>query len=182
MNTELLAANHSILQGLRMETPPAGKVPSNANDRASTRQQSVDASQRLAQLSERQLCYLRHVYQHRSSKEIASLTGASARAVDKQLLKANNLLGTSNRIEAARLVAGFDEGVEPLPPANDLPSFAPLFPLPSPLPTAGAAANMLSWKQAAVWSAIIAIVTPVGLTVAGMVILTLTFLLGLKVR
>ncbi|GAA3276359.1 hypothetical protein GCM10020258_56600 [Sphingomonas yabuuchiae] len=50
------------------------------------------------------------------------------------------------------------------------------------MPTAGAAANMLTWKQAAIWSAIIAILTPIGLTVAGMVMLTLTFLLGLKVR
>ncbi|MHA0363808.1 hypothetical protein ACXY6Z_18040 [Sphingomonas aquatilis] len=41
---------------------------------------------------------------------------------------------------------------------------------------------MLTWKQAAIWSAIIAILTPIGLTVAGMVMLTLTFLLGLKVR
>ncbi|CAM3045001.1 hypothetical protein SAQ01S_08240 [Sphingomonas aquatilis NBRC 16722] len=110
------------------------------------------------------------------------LTGASPRAVDKQLLKANNLLGTTSRIDAARIVAEHDAGVEALPPAIVLPSDEHVFPLPPPLPTAGAAANMLTWKQAAIWSAIIAILTPIGLTVAGMVMLTLTFLLGLKVR
>lgn len=39
---------------------------------------------------------------------------------------------------------------------------------------------MLTWKQAAIWTAIIAIVTPVGLTAAGMVIVTLMLLLGFK--
>ena len=36
-------------------------------------------------LSERQRIYLRHVFQHRTSDEIAHLEGVSARAVDKQL-------------------------------------------------------------------------------------------------
>ena len=113
-------------------------------------------------------------------KEIAAATGSSHRAVDKQLLKANNFLGVPTRFDAARLLAEYDGGVEPLPPANDLPSAPPTFPLPLPLPTAGAAANMLTWKQVAFWTAIISIVTPLGLTAAGMAIVTLLLLLGLK--
>ena len=135
---------------------------------------------RVSLLTERQRSYLRLVLQNRSSKEIAAETGSSHRAVDKQLLKANNVLGVASRFDAARILAGHDAGVEPLPPAIDLPSSKPTFPLPPVAPTAGAAANMLSWKQVASWTAIIAIVTPLGLTAAGMAIVTLLILLGLK--
>jgi len=138
------------------------------------------APEGVALLTERQLTYLRLVLQNRSSKEIASITGSSHRAVDKQLLKANNLLGVATRFDAARRVADYEAGVEPLPPAIDLPSAKPTFPLPPPLPTAGAAVNMLTWKQVASWTAIIAIATPLGLTAAGMAIVTLLLLLGLK--
>ena len=139
-----------------------------------------DALQRVGLLTDRQRSYLRLVLQNRSSKEIAAATGGSHRAVDKQLLKANGVLGVSTRFEAARLLADHDAGVEPLPPATDLPSSTPTFPLPSPLPTAEAAVNMLTWKQVALWTAIIAIATPLGLTAAGMAILTLLVLLGSK--
>lgn len=175
-----LAWNRSALHCLSMEKSPAGLGQPRPEDRVATFENDVDPLRRVGLLSERQLCYLRHVYEHRSSKEIAALTGASPRAVDKQLLKANNLLGATTRVDAARIVAAFDAGVESLPPATVLPSTEPIFPLPLPVPTTGAAANMLTWKQAAIWTVIIAIVTPIGLTVAGMVILTLTFLLGLR--
>ena len=108
------------------------------------------------------------------------MVGASHRAVDKQLLKANNILGTSTRFDAARMLAGHEAGVGYFPPANELPSPPPTFPLPPPLPTAKAAANMLTWKQVFSWTAIIAIVTPLGLTAAGMAIVTLLLLLGSK--
>lgn len=135
---------------------------------------------RVALLTERQRSYLRLVLQNRSSKEIAAALGSSHRAVDKQLLKANNILGVPTRFEAARTLADHEAGVEPLPPATVLPSAEPTFPLPLPLPTRGAAANLLTWKQVASWTAIIAIVTPLGLTAAGMAIVTLLLLLGLK--
>ena len=140
----------------------------------------ISVPDRLALLTDRQRSYLRLVLQNRNSKEIAAATGSSHRAVDKQLLKANNILGVPTRFDAARLLAEYDRGVEPLPPANDLPSAPTTFPLPLPLPTAEAAANMLTWKQVAVWTAIISIVTPLGLTAAGMAIVTLLLLLGLK--
>ena len=136
--------------------------------------------ERLALLTDRQRSYLRLVLQNRNSKEIAAVTGSSHRAVDKQLLKANNVLGVPTRFDAARLLADHDAGVEPLPPAIDLPSAKPTFPLPSPLPTGETTANMLTWKQVVSWGAIIAIVTPIGLTVAAMVIVSLMLLIGLK--
>jgi DNA-binding CsgD family transcriptional regulator len=139
-----------------------------------------DLSARVARLSERQRAYLRLVLQHRNSKEIAASTGSSHRAVDKQLLKANNVLGVANRFEAARLLAEHDAGVEPLPPATSLPSDPPTFPLPLPWPTPGAATNMMTWKQVGLWTVIIAIATPLGLTAAGMAIVTLLILLGVK--
>ena len=131
-------------------------------------------------LTERQRAYLRLVLQNRSSKEIAAVAGGSHRAVDKQLLKAMSVLGVASRFDAARVMAEHEAGVEPLPPANTLPSPQPIFPLPPPVPTAGAAANMLNWRQVAVWTVIIAIAAPLALTAAGMAIVTLLVLLGFK--
>ncbi len=140
-----------------------------------------DFAARVALLSERQRSYLRLVLEHKTSKEIAAATGSTSyRAVDKQLLKANAILGVTTRVEAARAVAAFEQGVEPLHPANALPS-APHDPtLSRPWPTAGAAVNMLRWKQVATWTTIVSIVTPVGLTTAGMAYLTLLLLLRLE--
>jgi DNA-binding CsgD family transcriptional regulator len=161
----------------RMLTTDPGRDPTapfpTSNDR-------LTPPERIGLLSERQKSYLRLVLQNRSSKEIAATTGSSHRAVDKQLLKANNLLGVPTRFDAARLLADHDAGVEPLPPAIALPSDEPTFPLPPAWPTARAAANMMTWKQVASWTTIIAIVVPLGLTAAGMALVTLLLLLGLK--
>lgn len=138
------------------------------------------ASSRVALLTERQRTYLRLVLQLKNSKEIAALTGTTSyRAVDKQLLKANALLGVATRFEAAQVFAAWERGVEPLHPANALPSSTPTSRFSPPWPTAGTAVNMLSWRQVAAWTAIIAIVTPLGLTAAGMAYVTLLFLLRL---
>ena len=132
---------------------------------------------RVALLTERQRTYLRLVLQLKNSKEIAALTGTSHRAVDKQLLKANALLGVATRFEAAQVFAAWERGVEPLHPVNAPPSSTPASRFSPPWPTAEAAVNMLSWRQVAAWTAIIAIVTPLGLTAAGMAYVTLLFLL-----
>ena len=158
------------------EHPSAG--PPN---RSTPTKGAKNAPDRFELLSERQLLYLRLVQQHYNSKEIGKMHGVGHRAVDKQLDKAKEILGAKGRFDAARRLADLESGVETPYPANSLPSAQPTFPLPSPLPTAVAAANMLSWKQVALWSAIIAIVAPVGLTAAGMVIVTLGLLLGIKV-
>ncbi|WP_234781581.1 RNA polymerase subunit sigma-70 [Sphingobium yanoikuyae] len=149
---------------------------------ARTTQPSTDgaAQSQVDLLTERQRTYLRLVLQFKNSKEIAALTGTTSyRAVDKQLLKANAILGVSTRFEAAQLFAAWEKGVEPLHPANALPSPPPNFRFSPPWPTARAAVNTLSWRQVAVWTAIIAIVTPLGLTAAGMAYVTLLFLLRL---
>ena len=39
---------------------------------------------------------------------------------------------------------------------------------------------MMTWKQVAAWTVLIAITTPLGLTAAGMAIVTLLILLGVK--
>jgi len=161
-----------------MLTNEPGKRPAERTPPTPTPE--VSAPDRVALLTDRQRSYLRLVLQNRNSKEIAAATGSSHRAIDKQLLKANNVLGVPTRFEAARLLADHDGGVEPLPPAIDLPSAKPTFPLLPAVPTDGAAANLLTWKQVASWTAIIAIVTPLGLTAAGMAIVTLLLLLGLK--
>ena len=161
-----------------MLTNEPGYRPAEPTPAAAT--SDVSAPDRIALLTDRQRSYLRLVLQNRNSKEIAAAPGSSHRAVDKQLLKANNILGVPTRYDAARLLAEYDGGVEPLPPANDLPSAKPTFPLPPAVPTDGAAANLLTWKQVASWTAIIAIVTPLGLTAAGMAIVTLLLLLGWK--
>ena len=70
----------------------------------------VSAPDRIARLTDRQRSYLRLVLQNRNSKEIAAATGSSHRAVDKQLLKANNILGVPTRFDAARLLAEYDGG------------------------------------------------------------------------
>lgn len=133
---------------------------------------------RIPELSERQRSYLRLVLQLKTSKQIAQATGASPRAVDKQLLKANSILGVSKRWDAALMLAAFEQGVEPLPGAIAPSRPAADFRLSRPWPTAEAAVNMLPWKQAAAWIVIVSIATPVGLASAGMAYLTVLFLLG----
>lgn len=172
--------NHSELLSNVTTVLSADPTPRPDEQAFGTSNESTINPDRVALLTERQRSYLRLVLQNRNSKEIAAVTGSSHRAVDKQLLKANNVLGVPTRFDAARLLAEHDGGVEPLPPANDLPSAVPIFPLPPALPTERAAANLLTWKQVASWTAIIAIVTPLGLTAAGMAIVTLLLLLGWK--
>lgn len=163
---------------LRMPTPQSRSQRAAAGPPPSGDAQAGPS--RVALLTDRQRSYLRLVLQNLSSKEIAAATGCSHRAVDKQLLKANGSLGVATRFDAARLLAQYETGVEPLPPANALPSTTNLFPLPPAWPTDETAANTMNRTQVALWVAIIAIVTPLGLTAAGMAIVTLLILLGLK--
>lgn len=131
-------------------------------------------------LSDRQRRYLRHVFQHQNSDQIAQLEATSARAVDKQMILAKDLLGTTSRFEAARMFAEFEAGVERLYPASILPSRPEFWPLPLPLPTRAKANNTLTWKQVVAWGAIIAIATPVALTVAAMVIVAFSLVIGIN--
>lgn len=137
---------------------------------------------RFDRLTDRQKTYLRHVFQHRTSDEIAHLEQVSARAVDKQLLLAKDTLGATSRFEAARMFAAFEAGVERFYPASIAPTRPEFWPLPLPLPTKRAALNTLSWRQVLAWGAIIGIVTPMALTVAAMVLIALSLLFGINPR
>lgn len=137
---------------------------------------------RFDKLTDRQKAYLRHVFQHRTSDEIAHPEQVSARAVDKQLLLAKDTLGATSRFEAARMFAEFEAGVERFYPASIAPTRPEFWPLPLPVPTKRAALNTLSWRQVLAWGAIIGIATPVALTVAAMVLIALSLLLGINPR
>jgi DNA-binding CsgD family transcriptional regulator len=129
-------------------------------------------------LTERQRIYLRHVFQHRTSDEIAYLEGVSGRAVDKQLNLANRVLGVTSRFEAARRFAEFEAGVEGFYPASVAPSRKEFWPLPLPLPTKTRPLNDLSWQQVLAWGLIIMLLGPIAITVCTMVIIALKLLIG----
>ena len=133
---------------------------------------------RFNRLSERQREYLRQVFQHRNSQEIAFAAGVSSRAVDKQLLLAKDIIGANTRFEAARLFAEHEAGVEGFYPASALPSQQAFWPLSLPVPTEARSTNSLTWQQVLAWGAIIAIAAPIAITVAAMVIIALALLFG----
>jgi DNA-binding CsgD family transcriptional regulator len=135
-------------------------------------------AERFERISERQRIYLRHVFQHRKSEEIAHLEGASARAVDKQLLLAKDIIGANSRFEAARLFAEYEAGVEGFYPASVAPSQRAFWPLPLPVPTKSQPFNALTWQQVLAWGAIIMVAAPIAVTVCTMVIITLRLLVG----
>ncbi len=136
---------------------------------------------RFARLSDRQRDYLRQVFQHRTSKQIAREASVSARAVDKQLFMAMQIIGASNRVETARLFAEYEAGVEGFYPASVAPSRPAFWPLSLPVPTRARPINMLTRQQVLAWGTIIAIATPVAITVAAMLIVSLALLLGIHV-
>ncbi len=129
-------------------------------------------------LSSRQRDYLRLVFHHYNSHEIAHRVGASPRAVDKQLLLAKNLIGATSRFEAARLFAEHEAGVETLYPANNDPTQSPLRSLPLPLPSEARPTSSLTWQQVLAWGVIVALATPVAVTLGVMLIIALALLLG----
>jgi DNA-binding CsgD family transcriptional regulator len=133
-------------------------------------------------LSPRQREYLRLVSQNRNSHEIAFLTGASSRSVDKQLLLAKNTLGATSRFEAARRFAEYEGGVESFYPANVAPSRRRFWPLPMPVPTKRRRENSMTWQQVLAWGVIIAIAAPLTITVGAMLIVALGLLLGIDMR
>ena len=139
-------------------------------------------SNRFDRLTKRQRDYLRQVFQHRNSQEIAFDAGVSARAVDKQLQLAKDVIGATSRFEAARLFAEYEAGVEGFYPASVAPSRRAFWPLPMPVPTKARPTNALTWRQVLAWGVIIAIAAPVAITVAAMLIVSLALLFGVHSR
>jgi DNA-binding CsgD family transcriptional regulator len=68
------------------------------------------ASERCAQLTERQRACLRLVYRLKTSKEIALELGISRHTVDQRIKAALQTLGVATRNEAARLLAEQENG------------------------------------------------------------------------
>ncbi len=133
-------------------------------------------SERFSKLTERQREYLRQVFQHRNSQQIAFDAKVSARAVDKQLHLAKEIVGATSRFEAARLFAEYEAGVEGFYPASIAPSRPAFWPLPVPVPTTARPTNTLTWRQVLALGTIIAIAAPVAMTVATMLIVALALL------
>jgi DNA-binding CsgD family transcriptional regulator len=76
---------------------------------------SAMTMQRLARLTEQQRICLRHVYAHKTSKEIAPLLGIEPGSVDQHIKGAMRILGVADRRSAARLLAEHDNpGLRPL--------------------------------------------------------------------
>ncbi|KKC25975.1 helix-turn-helix domain-containing protein [Sphingomonas sp. SRS2] len=88
----------------------------------------------IAKLTDSQRAYLRLVFAHQSSKQIAQTFHISAHTVDKRLKEAMRILGVNSRIEAARILAsaeGDPSHRELGPQSPDLaetPAFRPSFP------------------------------------------------------
>ncbi|MBK7161675.1 MAG: helix-turn-helix transcriptional regulator [Sphingomonadales bacterium] len=82
--------------------------------------------QRVEKLSAVQVETLRHVFAHRSSKEIARIMGVSPHTVDERLRRANRILGVTSRIDAARIVAA-SAGDGPQPLIYQAPQLGPQF-------------------------------------------------------
>lgn len=81
-------------------------------------------------LTESQRSYLRLVFEHKSSKEIAQQLGISAHTVDKRIKEAMRVLGVNSRIEAARILVATppSEIDQPLGPQSPDLVFPPTSP------------------------------------------------------
>lgn len=81
-------------------------------------------------LTESQRSYLRLVFEHKSSKEIAQQLGISAHTVDKRIKEAMRVLGVNSRIEAARILVATPpfEMDQPLGPQSPDLVFPPTSP------------------------------------------------------
>src|SRR3546814_20762230 len=63
----------------------------------------------LSLLSAAQIDTLRHVFEHKNSKEIARIMGVSPHTVDERVRRSLNKLNTSHLLEAVKLLASRSE-------------------------------------------------------------------------
>ena len=90
-----------------------------------------DPDNYISLLSAAQIETLRHVYEHKNSKQIARLMHVSPHTVDERVRRVLKKLNVSNRIEAARVLAvnGVFDHVTPYQPLTyqliDLAAAAP---------------------------------------------------------
>ncbi|PZQ24170.1 MAG: LuxR family transcriptional regulator [Sphingopyxis macrogoltabida] len=137
-----------------------------------------DPDNYISLLSAAQIETLRHVFEHKNSKQIARIMGVSPHTVDERVRRVLKKLNVSNRIEAARILAihGVFDNVTPYQPltyqlidlgGDDPPadagagqsSFRRVFDIGSPFPTASQPANRHGLMERIIWPILIAVAT-----------------------
>lgn len=137
-----------------------------------------DPDNYISLLSAAQIETLRHVFEHKNSKEIARLMGVSPHTVDERVRRSLRKLNVSNRIEAARILArnGVFDHVTPyqpltyqlidlgaLPPADDgdagRSATRRVLDIGSPFPTASQPSNRHGLMERIIWPILIAFAT-----------------------
>ena len=137
-----------------------------------------DPDNYLSLLSAAQIETLRHVFEHKNSKEIARLMDVSPHTVDERVRRALKKLNVTNRIDAAKMLArnGVFENVTPyqsltyqLPELGDEPpaaevgtgrsSLRRVFDIGLPFPTASQPTNRHGLMERIIWPILIAFAT-----------------------
>lgn len=137
-----------------------------------------DPDNYISLLSVAQIETLRHVFEHKNSKEIARIMDVSPHTVDERVRRAIKKLNVSNRVEAATILArnGVFDQVTPYQPLTyqmlDLgghplddeagagrSSIRRLFEIGSPFPTASQPANRHGLMERIIWPILIAFAT-----------------------
>lgn len=129
-------------------------------------------------LSAVQIETLRHVFEHKNSKQIARIMGVSPHTVDERIRRSLKKLNVSSRVEAAKMLAaqGAFDHVTPYQsltyqsldlgeagPADDpgpgRSSLRRLFDIGTPFPTASQPANRHGLMERIIWPILIALAT-----------------------
>ncbi|KQZ60804.1 helix-turn-helix transcriptional regulator [Sphingopyxis sp. OPL5] len=137
-----------------------------------------DPDNYISLLSAAQIETLRHVFEHKNSKEIARLMNVSPHTVDERVRRSLKKLNVSNRVEAATILArnGVFEDVTPYQPltyqpvnlSDSLPadegdpghgSFRQIFNIGLPFPTKSQPINRHGLLERIIWPILIAFVT-----------------------
>jgi len=137
-----------------------------------------DPDNYISLLSVAQIETLRHVFEHKNSKEIARMMGVSPHTVDERVRRSLKKLNVSNRIEAARILArnGVFDHVTPYqpltyqlidlggpPPADDddpgRSAAGRVFDIGSPFPTVSQPSNRHGLMERIIWPILIAVAT-----------------------
>lgn len=137
-----------------------------------------DPDNYISLLSVAQIETLRHVYEHKNSKQIARLMNVSPHTVDERVRRSLKKLNASSRIEAARILAinGVFDHVTPYQPLTyqlidlgDAPaapdaepgrsSLRRLFDIGLPFPTASQPTNRHGLMERIIWPILIAFAT-----------------------
>jgi DNA-binding CsgD family transcriptional regulator len=137
-----------------------------------------DPDNYLSLLSAAQIETLRHVFEHKNSKEIARIMDVSPHTVDERVRRALKKLNVSNRVDAAKILAsnGVFENVTPYQSltyqlaelGDDAPpgdaetgrsSLRQVFDIGLPFPTASQPTNRHGLMERIIWPILIAFAT-----------------------